>query len=405
MPKTSHVVVLATKRRALPLRLLQKSSDLRITVIVEQGHAHVFSPSVTVQEIATVRDPGLVLETVLELSRKDPVDHIVSPVELAIPSAGYVRSTLGIPGDSYDLSLTFSNKFVMKQRLAAAGLPIAAFRQVMKADDIPDAAAHTGWPCVSKPVFGGGCMGVTVLDSSEDHAQLVSGRTGEEIRSSTIPFIVEQFIEMDHEYHCDAVVRDGKVVFAAPSRYFSPILGQIDTFSGSYLLPQDHEDFTPVTDLNAEVISALGLTNGVTHLELFKTGSGFVVGEIACRPGGGGIAEAVERHHGVDLWDAFWEASLGRAPEIAPRSPKGILATVMLPTRPGVITKLSTEAELATCPGVVAVKMSMSVGDVVPPDLTSATTTGLVFFTARDEAEMDRRLNELSDAYVLEVGV
>ncbi|GFH35759.1 ATP-grasp domain-containing protein [Streptomyces pacificus] len=405
MPKTSHVAVLATRRRALPLRLLQKSDDLRITVIADQGHTHVFGPSVTVREIATVRDPGLVLETVSELSRKDPVDRIVSPVELAVPSAGYVRSTLGIPGDSYDMSLAFSNKFIMKQRLAAAGLPTAAFRQVMKVDDVPEAAAHTGWPCVTKPVFGGGCMGVTVLDSPEDHERLLSGPAGEEIRNSTTPLIVEQFIEMDHEYHCDAVVRDGKVVFAAPSRYFSPILGQVDTFSGSYLLPQGHEDFTAVTELNAEVVRALGLTDGVTHLELFKTGSGFVVGEIACRPGGGGITAAVQRHHGVDLWDVFWEVSLGRTPDIAPRSPEGILATVMLPTRPGRITGLSTEAELAACPGVVAVNMSLSVGDVVPPDLTSATTTGLVFFTARDEAEMAQHLHELSDAYVLEVGV
>lgn len=210
---------------------------------------------------------------------------------------------------------------------------------------------------------------------------------------------------MDHECHCDAVVQDGKVIFAAPSRYFSPILGKTDTFSGSYLLPEGHEDFASITNLNDQVVHALGLTNGVTHLELFKTGSDFLVGEIACRPGGGGITEAVRRHHGVDLWGAFWGTSLGLPPAITPSNSEGILEKVMLPTQPGRIIKLSPEEDLAACPGVVAVNMSLSVGDVIPPDLTSATTTGLVFFSAQDEAEMTERLGKLAEAYVLEVGL
>ncbi|WP_306321397.1 MULTISPECIES: ATP-grasp domain-containing protein [unclassified Streptomyces] len=398
-----HVIVLCTDRRRLPARILEDARSVRVSVIVDEGHSHTFGPDVTVHHVPTVRDPDAVLRTVLSIAVKDPVDRIVSPVEHSVRTAGYVRSTLGMDGDGYDISLAFTNKYVMKKRLSAAGLPTAEFQQVLSFDDIPAAAEKTGWPCVVKPVFGGGCIGVTVLESPEHYAEIGASELGAELREDDMPLIVERFVEMENEFHCDAVVRDGEVVFAAPSRYFAPILGQTDTFSGSYLLPAGHEDFDTITGLNRQVVRALGLRDGVTHLELFKTADGFTIGEIAGRPGGGGIVEAVRRHCGVDLWQAFWACSLGETPELDPRCPDRILATVMLPTRPGRITRLSTVEELSGCAGVVSAAMSMRVGDVIPRELTSATSTGLVFFSATDEAEVQERLSELAGSYTLEV--
>ncbi|MFI6015459.1 ATP-grasp domain-containing protein [Streptomyces sp. NPDC051243] len=399
----THVVVICTDRRRIPARILDGARNIRASVIVDRGHNHTFGPDVAVYEVPNVRDPEAVLDTVLSIARKDPVDRIVSPVEHSVRTAGYIRSTLGIEGMGYETSLAFSNKYIMKRRLAAAGLPTAAFQQVMSFDEIPAAAKYTGWPCVAKPVFGGGCIGVAVFPTADDYVRFGASEAGVELRESNTPIIVERFVEMEHEFHCDAVVRDGEVIFAAPSRYFTPILGQIDTFSGSYLLPAGHEDFDTITEINRQVVQALGLRDGVTHLELFKTAEGFVVGEIAGRPGGGGIVEAVRRHCGVDLWEMFWASSLGEKPEIRPRRPDDILGTVMLPTRPGRITRLSTPEELSASSGVVAVQMSMKVGDVVPAELTSATTTGLVFFSAPDEAAVPERLADLAATYALEV--
>ncbi|WP_329160092.1 hypothetical protein OHB49_11810 [Streptomyces sp. NBC_01717] len=189
-------------------------------------------------------------------------------------------------------------------------------------------------------------------------------------------------------------------------RYFMPLLGHTDDFTGSYLLPEDSPDVAAIRALHQAAVDALGLANGVTHMEVFKTCDGFVIGEISCRPAGGGIVDAVKMQYGVDLWRVFMDTALGRSAGVSgPVAPlrSEIVANCDLPVRPGRVVRISTPEELAKVPDVLEARMSTRVGDVISSRLHSASTTGLVFLAAADPQLVAKRVEELSRVYVLEV--
>jgi L-amino acid ligase C-terminal domain 2 len=138
-------------------------------------------------------------------------------------------------------------------------------------------------------------------------------------------------------------------------------------------------------------------------MEFLKTADGLLAGEIACRPGGGGIPDAIWLQYGVDIWRAFRDTSLGLEPEVRPTRREGLLVSYLLPIKPGRIVRLSTAADLAALPAVERVDMYKHVGDVMRDRIGSSATTGAVFLCVRDEAEVLSRIQEVADRYVLEI--
>jgi hypothetical protein len=69
-------------------------------------------------------------------------------------------------------------------------------------------------------------------------------------------------------------------------------------------VPRGSADETALRDLNARVIAALGLRQGVTHAEYIKAHADgqFYFLEIASRVGGANIAETIEAATGINLW-------------------------------------------------------------------------------------------------------
>ncbi len=202
------------------------------------------------------------------------------------------------------------------------------------------------------------------------------------------------------------MVHDGAVRSVVTSRYLEPVLGRIgqgDPY-GSYQLPSDHPEHRAVAELHAAAVAALGLRSGVTHLEVFGTPDGLRVSEVACRPGGGAIPAAIHLRSGVDLVDACVRTSLGLPPfpdgTPAPaRTDARYVGHCGLALRPGTITELSTEAELAALPGVLDVVLHQRVGDRIAGHIYSASAAGFVHVGADTEEEVRGRLATVRAAY------
>ncbi|GAA4921821.1 hypothetical protein ACFPM3_01995 [Streptomyces coeruleoprunus] len=384
-------------------RLLQERAGIELSVITTPGYRHFYRDDTDVTLVDSVEDLTQVRLAALDIRRRNPFDHVVSPSELSLQAGGYVRSYFGVGGPGYEEANAFSNKHVMKQRIAAAGLPVARFRQIGGFTEAIDAARDLGWPVVVKPAIGGGSEDVFVLRDEDHVRELATAETTRQLRESPYPMLAEEFVDIEAEFHCDAVTTGGDVHFAAVSRYFEPVLKSVGGLVGSYTLPDDDPDATVVRDLHTAVVKALGLTDGVTHLEILQTSRGPLVGEIACRPGGGGIAEQLLHQYGVDIWMEFLATSLDDPLTCTPVHRGDHMIQYMLPRPLGTITRISSAEELMRIPGVVHADVRAAVGDRTEGVVHSATFAGVVLVRAGSPREVHERIEELTKTYEIVV--
>ena len=176
-------------------------------------------------------------------------------------------------------------------------------------------------------------------------------------------------------------------------------------FIGSRTLA-DHDPRLPrLRELHDDAVRALGLRSGVTHLEVFDTATGPVIGEITCRPAGGGVPGAVLLKHGWSLWAGLVATALGdpAAPAAPARPDPRTAGWCGLPGRNGRITAMTDVREIAAVPGVERVQVHHRVGDVVSEKPTSTFNAAVVTFRVADEAAVGTLLGRLRSLYRIEV--
>jgi hypothetical protein len=375
---TRHVLLLNSDKTEV-MTALARRDDLRLRVITRKKYADLYAG----QDVAFVdgfHHLDQVGQAATELARTGPLDYIVAPTEKSVPAGGLVRGLLGLPGPSYDQCLWTTHKRAMKDRLRAAGLPVTDYAQAASVDGIPAAVPAVGWPVVVKPVFGAGSAATHRLASADDFAERQRAGDLDDLAGTNLPVQVERLVDVISEYHCDAVVRDGEVRAAGVLRYFDVPLDSWGGVLGSHFIDPAGRIARWITELNTQVVRALGLRDAVTHLEVFETPTGLVIGEVALRVGGCGVPRVWQRAHGVDLWDEFVRASLGEPSDAAVLPVDRVHAWVQVSHAPGRLRLLSA------LPWVVEVRPA---GDVID-----------VQFTAADEAAAVagyRRLGELTE--------
>ncbi len=380
---TRHVLLLNSDKPEV-LRALAARPDLRIRVITREAYAGLYADHETAF-VDSFEDLTQVERAAHRLARGGPFDHVVAATEKSVVAAGLIRSLLDVPGQTFDQSLWAAHKRAMKQRLRSFDLPVTDFAQVATVDDVPRAAEAVGWPVMVKPVFGAASRSTHRVDSAADFAALHRAGAFAGLARRGQPVQVERLVRHRGEYHCDGVVRGGRVALAAVSRYFTPPFRTPSELNSSWLVDQDAPAAREMLALHERVARALELRDGVTHLEIFATDEGPVIGEVAVRPGGLGISRTWWHAFGVDLWEEFVRAALDEPSDPRARPQDRTLGRIHLPGREDV------RERAAALPGVI---------EALPPAATG-TPNVEVHFAAPDPAAVERlhaRLCALAEA-------
>ncbi len=347
--------------------------------------------------VPDLRDPSAILGTLQRRGLDGSVHAVHTQRELAVVSAALVASELEAAGMTVRTALACRDKAVQKRLLRAAGLPCAD-QVVFEPPASKWAALATSLdpvalPGVLKPVAGGGSRGASVVQDTDGLVAALAAAEGGDAQ------VLESFIT-GAELHCDGYVTGGRLGFLSVSRYGEPVLS---VRAGRPLRSHVVGDAEPallaaartLTDL---ALAALGVADSVFHLEAFDTPAGLVFSEVAARPGGGFVTQAVEARHGVELRHAALRIALGRPPEHAAPARTGSVGFTFLPAPAGRVDAVPDLAELAGLPGVLRVDLQASVGDTMA-DMTqdSAKRLGLVLCEADDDAMLHRRLDAVVD--------
>lgn len=270
------------------------------------------------------------MATVAQTLESDPaasaaICQVVAVSEYDLELGAAVREYLGVKGYSSEYVRRFRDKVYSKSLVAAAGVRTPEWLPVhpgMTADLIDSTWSY---PVVVKPVSGAASSGVRVCLDRAELQEKLDGLDPE------LEWEAETFIP-GPLYHCDGYAENGVVGYLSMSKY----VGSCTSFNAGRPLGsvsvQHTESALLLADGVDRTLRALGLENGVFHLEAFLDRGEFVFLEIGHRPGGGEILPVTHRHSGVDLMSAAVRLSCelpALQPGARPRTPAGSYGWVM----------------------------------------------------------------------------
>ena len=292
------------------VRATSQLEDVRLLGLVhtppEGGEARLYQDVVRVSDPLSGQD---LLDGVALLERRHGKIHrIVGILEPLMVQMAQARERFAIAGTRAKTAELFREKAVMKDALRAAGLPVARHRLVKSEDDARGFAKEVGFPMVLKPPAGMGAKATFRVTSEETLLRAVQGMRV----NAESPVLAEEFLR-GREFSLETITIGGKPRVHSISHYLPSCLEVLENAWMQWvcLLPRELDAplYEKARKMGFAAIEALGLDDGMTHMEWFERPDGsLAIGEIAQRPPGANISRMTGLAHGIDPYRAWARA-------------------------------------------------------------------------------------------------
>ncbi|WP_328681932.1 ATP-binding protein [Streptomyces sp. NBC_00343] len=345
---------------------------------------------------------GRLEERALDLAREHGVTHVVAPHERDLERAAVLREILGLPGQRTQTVLPFRDKSLMKELAVAAGVRVAAYREMETATDIVAFADAHGFPVVLKPRDSAGSVGLHILGTREELDTYLAEDFG--LYGPDLPNLIAEEYVPGPLCHIDGLVLGGRLALAWPSQY-------------QYALATYATDTGPRIDLTLDVddplshrllafterlLAALpGPENFAFHAEVFHTPDDeLVLCEIACRTGGAAIRDIVTLLFGADPTESWLRAeaglpvAVGRPPYGDRPLPRTMTGQLVLMKRPGRVGAVP-DAVPPEFPWVERFRVFVEPGQTMTAARTSSDFLCTVLVSGPDRAAVEERLRQV----------
>lgn len=248
--------------------------------------------------------------------RLDRLEGYLEMLQVPIADA---RDALDVDGMRGEAARNFRDKNRMKDVLRKAGVPVARQALVRGGEDARAFVQEVGYPIVLKPLAG---LGARNTQRAHDEASLASALNAL-LPSAANPAQAEEFVRGE-EHTFEAVTIGGKTVWFSSTEYLPSPLKVIENPWMQYalILPREMDQphvqaFAPI---NTKALAALGMKNGLSHMEWFLREDGSaVVSEVGARPPGANIMPLLAAAHGADPWAAWARLMTHRTWQLPPR--------------------------------------------------------------------------------------
>jgi carbamoylphosphate synthase large subunit len=245
-------------------------------------------------------DVDAVTNGVSYLARTRQIDRIVPLDEYDVPTAAALREHLRLEGMGISRARLFRDKLAMRMRAHEHHLPVPDFSPLFNDDAVHDFSVRVPAPWVLKPRSEVSSIGIARVESADE----LWGRLND-LGDRRSHFLLERYVP-GNVYHVDSIVYAGEVVFAEAHQYLRPPMDVFHTggIAMSRTVSRGSGDEVLLRDLNGEVLRALGMRQGVTHMEFIRgrDDGQFYFLEVGGRVGGAHTAEMVEAATGINLW-------------------------------------------------------------------------------------------------------
>lgn len=288
------------------VRAAAKVDDVRLLGIVHtppDDEAHLYADLVRVTQPTSLSD---VIEGIEVLRRRhgEPF-RVIGILEAMMVQLAQAREHFGVPGTSVKTATLFREKAEMKDALRAAGIPVARHRLVTTVHEARAFVDEVGFPVVVKPPAGMGAKATfRVHTHHELHAALAAAGRG--------PVLVEEMLR-GTEHSFETITVGGVPLVSSVSDYRPGCLEVLENpwIQWACILPRETDTpaYTKAHEVGVAAIRALGLEDGMTHMEWFERSDGtLAVGEIAARPPGPQLCQMTGLVHDIDIYRAWARA-------------------------------------------------------------------------------------------------
>ncbi|MFI8308732.1 acetyl-CoA carboxylase biotin carboxylase subunit family protein [Streptomyces sp. NPDC085927] len=254
-----------------------------------------------------------------------------------VPVARLARR-LGLPTTPPEVMQACRDKATARALFAQHGVPSAASVSVRSRHEAEAAAERIGYPVVLKPAAHAGAIGVLRVDTPAQltAAYWAAARTaglGEE----NVSVLVEEYLDgpeisvecVTHRGATTVVAVNRKTISAPP--YFEQLAHCVD--AGDPLLDV-------VAPAARAAISALGITDGISHVEMRMVEGRPRLIEVNGRLAGDMICHLVRLATGIDLLRAAADIACDRRPDLTPTRSSAAAIRLIYPETSGTLTTL-----------------------------------------------------------------
>ncbi|ASP69541.1 ATP-grasp domain-containing protein [Sinorhizobium meliloti] len=268
-------------------------------------------------------------------------------------AVGKLCRHFGLPGPDPASIEQCDDKFVQRQVLEHAGIPIPEYRVATNATEVESAVGEIGLPVVVKPAMGSGSSGVQIcrtVDEIAEHTRHLLG--GRHISQASPPILVEEF---GQGQYFTANMMGGRVVGIGTGDFGPPPHFVYREYSFPALLSNDEN--ARIADVSLSCLRALGLGWGPANIEFRWTKRGPVVIEVNPRLAGTPDPELIQLAYGVDLVDEHIKLVIGEECDLRARHSRTASARFLAPDHDGMLEGIEGVSRAAAIPGVTEVKM------------------------------------------------
>lgn len=272
----------------------------------------------------------------------------------------------------------------MKQHLSRYDVPMAKFLDGSSERSASEIFETLGTPVVAKD------------RTSSGGRNLVIAHDAQELGPSPHPGqILEEFIDSP-EVSVESFLQDGLIQFESITEY------RVKTSINVVPAELSEQITEAILEVNRQVLDAMRITWGMTHLELYLTKDGPWFGEVALRPPGGYIMDLIRLAWGFDAWDALVAMEL-ELPFMFPERPRANASAWVL--HPGAGTLMSVEGleALSSLQGVHHARLKVRTGDTIPEREGVGDDVGRVLFRAANAASLNQALERARSSLRIKV--
>ncbi len=330
--------------------------------------------------------------------RERPAAAILSVDDSATLVAAAASAALGLPHNDPDSAIAARDKFVMRERLAAAGVPVPTYRRVPLPADPIALAAEMIYPCVVKPLRLSGSRGVIRANTPDEFvAAFERSRrllVAEGYRLEESSLLVERYLP-GVEVALEGLLTNGELrvlaLFDKPDPLEGPFFEETIYVTPSRLPAATQADIAART---AEAAAAIGLREGPVHAELRINDEGVWLIELAGRSIGGLCGSVLEFGTGVGLEELILRHAVG-LPLPSTDRVGDAAGVMMIPIpRAGLLRSVHGQEAAARVPGVTGVEITAKLNHPLVPLPEGASYLGFIFARAETPAEAEAALRE-----------